>query len=665
MGLRLCQTIAVIFIQRILLQTLSLLLLAAFLTNAQAQENTAESHLLAGTLSIEVEGINQAMLGNVQASVSAFEYVDGLKLGLRHMRSLKDDASLELSTSLQTFGFYHPELTITVTTTAEGWHWLVQIDPGPAVTITELNIEISGEGATNEDFALWRENLPLNTGKHLQHQDYEEAKQLFTRTAESLGFLDAEIEIHEVLVNAETNEAVINLKLATGPQFVFGDIDIQSADLNSNVIEKFRIIKPGTPYTSERLNDLRSRIASSLYFKFIKTETSIDKQTQPPRVNISIRPQLRERNRYKATLGYGTDRGARVQLGWERRLLSARGDRLELGLGFQQQDSEIVLRADYKLPVSSKPGRFFVSSGLYFHEQDDFRFIDDNTDEGVFPAIEGPRDIIWVRAGMLREFWLEQWREPIRQTIFMGYLYENFDALSEANPAAQELIEINPGLEKFLRSKQSSTVLGAEWQWLNMNGSGFDSEGLHLRARALYSNTALGSDIDYWQTYLGGHYSLRFTDRWKLTLRAEGGYSDASVTDLLVADGADEVNLSITELPSQFRFRAGGTYSVRGYGFEELSNNENGSNNLLSASTEIEYKLGENWSLAAFADTGNAFNDFSQLELKTSLGIGLRFYTMVGPVRLDLAKGINDSNTSITIHFSIGSPLLNLGRSIP
>ncbi len=665
MASRLCQTSTVKFSKPSLIRIISLLLLTALLTAAQAQESRANSGQLVGTLDITVEGLDEAMLGSVRSSISAFGYTADFKLGARHMQMLKIDASEELSLALQAFGYYHPELDITVSTTAEGWHWQMQIDTGPAVRVRELNLEISGAGAGTESFKQWQQQWPLPVGERLLHQKYEDAKQSFTQLASSLGFLAAETKQHEVLVNAKTNEAVINLQLDTGPQFVFGDIDIQSAALNQNIVDKFQVIDAGSPYTDVKMNDLRARIAGSLYFKFIQIETDIDAESIPPKVHLKVRPQLRERNRYKATLGYGTDRGARLQLGWERRLLSPRGDRLAVGIGIQQQDLEMTLRADYKLPVSSKPGRFFVSSGQYLREKDDFSFIDDSTGKGVFPAIEGPRDILWLRAGFLREFWLGDWRQPVSQTLFVGYLNEKFDALGNTNPTDDDLIAMNPGLESFLKTSQSGLVLGAEWQSLNIQGSGFAAAGLHLRARGLYSNTSLASDIDYWQVYLGSHYSMKLGNNWKLTLRAEAGYSNALVTDLLVADGNTQVRLSMTELPSQFRFRAGGTYSVRGYGFEELSNNENGSNNLLAASTEIEYKLNEDWSLAAFADTGNAFNDYSQLKLKSSIGIGLRFYTMVGPVRLDLAKGLDNNDTSLTIHFSIGSPLLNLGRSLP
>jgi translocation and assembly module TamA len=181
----------------------------------------------------------------------------------------------------------------------------------------------------------------------------------------------------------------------------------------------------------------------------------------------------------------------------------------------------------------------------------------------------------------------------------------------------------------------------------------------------LLANESLASDVSFEQAYIGTHFSMMFGERLKLTVRGELGYTNAPVDELLVSDGTEEVKLSMTRLPNQFRFKAGGTYSVRGYGFESLSNNENGSNHLITASTELEYRVGDDWSIAAFADIGNAFNDYSDIQLKSGVGIGFRYYTMVGPVRLDFAYPLDDFDNSMRIHFSLGVSILNIGKVLP
>ena len=98
--------------------------------------------------------------------------------------------------------------------------------------------------------------------------------------------------------------------------------------------------------------------------------------------------------------------------------------------------------------------------------------------------------------------------------------------------------------------------------------------------------------------------------------------------------------------------------SVRGYGFEQLSDNDIGSNNIITASAEVEYRFLNSWSAALFYDIGNAFNDWDDTDLKSGIGIGIRWYTVAGPLRLDFARALDKPGEPWSIHFTIGSILL-------
>jgi translocation and assembly module TamA len=146
--------------------------------------------------------------------------------------------------------------------------------------------------------------------------------------------------------------------------------------------------------------------------------------------------------------------------------------------------------------------------------------------------------------------------------------------------------------------------------------------------------------------------------RWKLLLSGELGYTDATVNDVELVLPGQTLRLSVTDLPNLYRFKAGGSRSVRGYAFESLSNNGLGSNNIVVASAEIEMKLRPDWSVAAFFDAGNAFNDWGDYELRKGVGLGIRWYSIVGPIRLDIAQGLDLQGEPWRIHFTIGTPLL-------
>ena len=116
--------------------------------------------------------------------------------------------------------------------------------------------------------------------------------------------------------------------------------------------------------------------------------------------------------------------------------------------------------------------------------------------------------------------------------------------------------------------------------------------------------------------------------------------------------------MSLTELPNFYRFKAGGSQSVRGYGFESLSNNDIGSNHIITASVEAEVRFLRNWSAAAFVDIGNAFNQWTHPELRKGAGLGIRWYSIAGPISVDVAQAMDQTGKPWRIHFTIGTPLL-------
>jgi translocation and assembly module TamA len=118
----------------------------------------------------------------------------------------------------------------------------------------------------------------------------------------------------------------------------------------------------------------------------------------------------------------------------------------------------------------------------------------------------------------------------------------------------------------------------------------------------------------------------------------------------------------LQSLPPSLRFFAGGDNSLRGYPYQSLgpknpSGQVVGGKNLLVGTLEFEKAFSTTWGLAAFYDAGNAFDDFSQFQLKQNAGLGLRIYTPVGPIRLDLARQIGETDNQYRISLSIGFAL--------
>ncbi|MNL86463.1 Translocation and assembly module TamA precursor [compost metagenome] len=66
--------------------------------------------------------------------------------------------------------------------------------------------------------------------------------------------------------------------------------------------------------------------------------------------------------------------------------------------------------------------------------------------------------------------------------------------------------------------------------------------------------------------------------------------------------------------------------------------------------------MAERWRVATFVDQGNSFNSLDFPSLKNAVGIGLRWVSPVGPLRLDLAHPLDDQG-GVRVHFSMGPEL--------
>ena len=121
-------------------------------------------------------------------------------------------------------------------------------------------------------------------------------------------------------------------------------------------------------------------------------------------------------------------------------------------------------------------------------------------------------------------------------------------------------------------------------------------------------------------------------------------------------------------MPASYRFFAGGDNSVRGFGLNELSpvNAEGarvGGQYLLFGSVEVERDLPkifgvDNLGVAAFFDSGNAFDSFSDFKIEYSVGVGLR-YRLVGvaSIGVDIAQALSRSDASPRFHLSLNTLL--------
>jgi len=607
-----------------------------------------------------VVGVDEPMLGNVRNHVTAFRIGSGARLNSRLRRKLTEDALNATAAALRPFGYFNPVVDVVITPKEEGnWLLTVNIQAGPPVLIKDLRLGLTGPGRELESLVSWYAEFPLAQGQVLNQQAWDKAKLDAMDLLEESGYLQAKFSRHTIRVDPVANTARLELIVDTGPRAVMGMVTFNQEIVNDDVLASLRRFKQGDPYHTFLLEKFRLDLWLSGFFEDIEVVERRDLAANPPRVDFEVNFTPRKKNTYQGTIGYGTDTLARFQFFYGRHLLSPRGDNFDIRVGWQQRDNQVGLQANYRLPRKTESRQFWIASAGLQTEDREFKVAVDGDLENRVDVAKGTINDYWLRLGHTRVRNIRDGFEQLFETVYVQYLNErrNFRPTDIVNPISLD----SPPMFSFddlLKDTSNSLVIGLDWDWPEIRGNGFQTVGHHERAWVFTSNEAWGSDLDYTQVYLSSRWNFLATDRLKVLLRAEAGYSHSTSIDVTVPTDGPDVNVSVTDLPSLYRFRAGGNQSVRGYAYNSLDNNGLGSNNIFTASAEAEFRFHENWSVAAFVDVGNAFNDWSNPDLKLGSGLGVRWYSVIGALRLDFAQGWALEGDPWRIHLSIGTNLL-------
>jgi translocation and assembly module TamA len=616
--------------------------------------------LRADEVNYQVTGVEDPVLTNVINHVSAFRIGGTAKLNSRLRRKLIEDTKKASVDALRPYGYFHPQVAVDIAAVEAG-KWLVSVNvkSGPPVLIRGLQIDLTGSGSDLPELQAWRDHFPLTQGQSLNQQLWDKAKLEAMELLESLGYLNASFSEHSIRVDPVANTAMLELVLDTGPQAVIGSVTFKQDILSDAVLASLQRFQAGDAYNAWLLGKFRLDLWRSGYFEDISIVERRVLTDSPPRVDLEVALKPRKKNTFQGSFGYGTDTLARLQFRWGRHLLSTRGDNFDIGLGWQQKDNEFTFQTNYRLPRKTKTKQFWIASLALKSEEQKLTVSPDNDIENRFDIARGDFNDYSVRLGKTRVRNLKGGYEQLFETVFAQYLIEtnDFKLLEHEEPVVGDFAITNP-IDEILGPTQNSLIFGLDWDWPEIRGRGFETSGHHERAWMFTSNDAWGSDANFSQVYLSSRFNFLLGDRWKFLLRAEAGYSDARTKEFNINSIQGNLNISVSELPYLYRFKAGGSRSVRGYAFELLDNNGLGSNNMLAGSAEVEFRFRDNWSIAAFADIGNAFNDWSEPNLKFGSGFGLRWYSIIGALRVDVAKGWDLAGEPWRIHLTIGTPLL-------
>jgi translocation and assembly module TamA len=475
------------------------------------------------------------------------------------------------------------------------------ISLGQPVRFTAFDLQLSGAAREDEAFAQAKAEFPLAIGDVLVHARWEDGKRSFERLLADRGYFDAQITKAEVRVNQRNFTARGVLTIDSGPRYGFGKVLWPKTKLATRFLQRYVSITPGEPFNAKQMLDFQSRLAESAYFGSVLVEPRRD-LAEGEQVPVEVALEMRPAQRYSVGAGFGTDTGVRARASWLQPWVNQWGHRAEADARLSPVQSS--LSALYSMPsAKSWTDSVDLTAQLL------------NEDTDVKKSLK-------ASAGVARLSTRWGWRE----TLSLEYQVESYNVANESQIAR-------------------TLVPSARWTRTWSDDPIYARNGLRLSFGIRGADAALLSSTTFLQIRTDAKYVRAFGDT-RMIMRGEFG---------AVASH------DFAKLPASERFFAGGDNSLRGFDYESLGprNAEGkveGGRFLMLGTLELERKVVGNWSGAVFSDFGNALNDLSD-PIAYCVGLGVRWLSPVGLVRLDVANGISNPDFPWRIHVVVGPDL--------
>lgn len=556
-------------------------------------------------LQVLVQGVKGDELKNVQLALTLpIGLVYEGKVDKLWLVRFKNQIPERVRQALEPFGYYNARTKVSLETVEEGIYKLhVEVEPGKPALITSVKVSIQGPGAEEKLLRELLKAFPLKEGDILLHQRYEEAKGNLKTETLNLGYLDSDFSVHVIKVSRSEYSAEIELTLETGFRYYFGEIRIVGTpEYPEHFLKRYVIFQSGEAFSYPKIFQTQLNFNNSDRFQ----EVMIIPEKESARdamVPVQIKLSASRPKRLRAGIGYGTDTGARITANYQDLNFNHWGHELHVEANLSERLQNFVTR--YVLPSPSDLQSFTSLKTGIEHESE-------KTFESRSISVE-----------------LEHTRSLGEGRLGSGYIQVRREDFEVGEQEGRSRLVI-PGL-RFNERHYDDLVR--------------PKKGYRYALELRGTDKFLGSDTGFLQLLFDGDWLIPLPLKFSLFTRVQGGFT-------LLSD-------PLHDLPPSVRFFAGGDRSIRGYAYQSLgphdaSGNVAGGKHLLVGSVELERAIAKIWAVAVFYDVGNAFSHFGKIDPHHGVGFGIRLYTPIGPIRLDLARQVGVKDPKFRVHFTVG-----------
>lgn len=558
----------------------------------------------ADRVEVKIEGIEDPILESARANLELMQYRER-DVSAAEVRRLFDRGKEQLQRSLEPFGYYNPQVEGRLERPEAGkFQALYQVKTGEPVTVQAEKVEVNPPAAAQvESVQLALERFEPKHGARLDHGAYERSKEMISTALANDGYLKAQLVRHTVSVVKSANTAEIDLAWDAGERHRLGPIRYSESQFPDAFLQRYKPWQDGEYYSADKMLALQQSLVDADYFSSVAVTPDLEHAANGV-VPVDVMLIPAKRTLYTANLYVSTDTGPGTKLGVERRWLNKRGHKLGGSVEYSSRLQEISTK--YQIPKPGLRNRNYTIGAGYRDEETD-------SSTSRMARLAGTEV-------------LDRWK-GFQRTLGLQYLNGDFEVAEQQ------------GSTSLLYAEGLLTRKAADDRY-------FPAAGYSLLYGLRFAYESLLSDTTFAQARAEGKWLKKVGEDGRVIVRTALG-----------AMMVDDFNA----LPPELRFFAGGDRSIRGFDYQQIgeTNAEGGvigGEYLVVGSGEYEHFFLEKWGAAVFVDAGDAFK--SEFNANVGAGIGLRWKSPIGLVRVDVARPVvSDLDDSWRVHLVIGPDL--------